>query len=203
MFFAFFHECGHLFAGVALGFKPESLSINPMGLSIKFRINPLDYNKKVHKANILALKRIIIALAGPMVNFIIAIIFCLININNLKIDYKFIIYSNLLIGLFNLIPIYPLDGGRILKNIIHIFRGLDESHIYMNTISNACVIILTVFSSIGILYLKNIAILFITVYLWYLVINQNKLYNQRIQIYEILNKINTKEDDEKIYINLK
>ena len=57
----------------------------------------------------------------------------------------------------------------------------------MNTISNISIIILTILSSIGILYLKNIAILFIIVYLWFLVINENRLYSQKLKIYEILN----------------
>ena len=104
-----------------------------------------------------------------------------------NIERELVIYSNILIGVFNLIPIYPLDGGRILKEIIHILKGLNESYTYINVISNASIIMLTIFSSIGIFYLKNIAILFIIGYLWYLVINQNRLYNQRLKIYEIIN----------------
>ena len=193
MLFAFLHELGHLFTGLCLGFKPQNLCINPMGLSIKFKVCLKDYNKKVIKANKLIVKKIIIAFAGPAVNIIIAIIFLLNNFNLGGIKNEFIIYSNLLIAIFNLIPIYPLDGGRILKYIIHIFKGLEISNTYMNIISNATVIILTLFASIGILYLKNIAILFIIVYLWILVINENKMYNQKLKIYEILN--NTKLND--------
>ena len=190
MLFAFLHELGHLFTGVCLGFKPQNLCINPMGLSIKFKVSLKDYNKKVIRANKLVVKKIIIAFAGPTVNFIIAIIFLLNNFNLFGIKNEFIIYSNILIAIFNLIPIYPLDGGRIIKYLIHIFKGLEISNIYMNVISNIAIIVLTMFSSIGILYLKNIAILFIILYLWVLVINENKLYNQKLKIYEIIN--NTK-----------
>ena len=109
------------------------------------------------------------------------------NITFLGLKNEFVVYSNIIIAIFNLIPIYPLDGGRILKYIIHLFKGLETSNTYMNTISNISIIILTILSSIGILYLKNIAILFIIVYLWFLVINENRLYNQKLKIYEILN----------------
>ena len=71
MLFAFLHELGHLFAGAVLGFKPKSLSFNPLGLSINFRIKTTDYNRRLLKGNILALKRLIIAVSGPIVNFLL------------------------------------------------------------------------------------------------------------------------------------
>ena len=186
MLFAFFHELGHLFTGIVLGFRPESLSVNPLGLSINFRVCAQDYNKKLLKGNVLALKKLLISFGGPAVNFILVIVFSLINCDLFGISQDIYIYSNLLIGIFNLIPIYPLDGGRILKNLLHIFSGLDNTYSYINLISNISIIILTFFSSICILYVKNVAILFIIGYLWYLVINENKLYNQRLRIYEVL-----------------
>lgn len=188
MLFAFFHELGHLIIGVMLGFKPDSLSINPLGLSINFKVCTQDYNKKIIKGNILSLKKLLIALGGPVVNFIFAIAFVFIKNDLFGIQKEFLVYSNLLIGLFNLIPIYPLDGGRIVKNILHIFLGLNNTYSYTNLISNISIIILTIFSSIGILYARNIAILFIIGYLWYLILNENKLYNQRLRVYEILKK---------------
>ncbi len=188
MLFAFFHELGHLFAGVILGYKPRSLSINPVGLSIAFYVKADDYNEKVRKGNVLALKKLIIALSGPCVNFIIVILFLLFDIQLFNIPREIVIYSNILIGLFNLIPIYPLDGGRILKNLLHIFDGLKNTYTYVNIVSNACAIVLTMFASVIIVYLKNISILIIIGYLWYLVINENKLYSQRVKMYEIVDK---------------
>lgn len=188
MLFAFFHELGHLFTGFILGFKPYSLGINPLGLSINFRIKAEDYNEKIKKGNILALKKLIIAFGGPAVNFLIVILFLFCDIKIFNCPREFVIYSNLLIGLFNLIPIYPLDGGRILKNVLHIFLGLEDTYSYTNLISNISIVGLTILSSICILYLKNIAVLLIIGYLWYLVITENKIYNQRLRIYEIIKK---------------
>ena len=173
-----------------MGFKPHSISVNPLGLSINFRIKAEDYNKKVKFGNILALKKLFIALAGPVVNFILVILFSVCEINVFNIEQDFLVYANLLIGLFNLIPIYPLDGGRILKNLLHIITGLENTYNYTNLISNISSCILTIFSSIIILYLKNISILFIIGYLWHLVINENRLYNQKIRIYKIINSEN-------------
>ena len=187
MLFAFLHELGHLFAGLLLGFKPQSLGINPLGLSINFRIKTEDYNERIRKGNVLAIKKLIIASSGPVVNFILAILFTITDWKMFGIQKEFLIYSNILIGIFNLIPIYPLDGGRILKNILHIATGLENTYSYTNFISKLSIVILTMFASIIIFYVQNISILFIIGYLWYLVITENKLYNQKIRIYEIIN----------------
>ena len=91
-----------------------------------------------------------------------------------------IIYSNLLLAIFNLLPIYPLDGGRILKEVIHIFKGSKVAYQKSNLISFVTVIVLTIMVSISILYIHNIAFLLILIYLWYLVIKSQKEY----EIYE-------------------
>ena len=104
---------------------------------------------------------------------------------NLKIvSNELIAYANIIIMLFNLLPIYPLDGGRILKAFLHIFEGSIKSKIYIRKISKAVIILLTMIASIGLIYLKNIAIFFIVIYLWIIVIKENKLSN----MYECQNK---------------
>ena len=107
---------------------------------------------------------------------------------NLK---QIMIYSNILVAVFNLIPIYPLDGGRILKGVI---RKKCEDNIkadtIVNKISNILVIILTAVSSILILYLKNISVLFVIIYLWILVIKENKRFNIKKKINNMISKEN-------------
>lgn len=180
MIYAVIHELGHLFWGLILKLKPEAFSITPFGLQISFKAEPNLYNTKIKNGTKLCLKRMSLALAGPLTNFIIALI--LIILNNIELYKNSIffgevaIYANILIGIFNLIPIYPLDGGRILKEIISIRSGIKKSYYYINKISNITMICLMFISSILLLYIHNIAILIILVYLGYLVIKQNKIY---------------------------
>lgn len=180
MIYAVIHELGHLFWGLILKLKPEAFSITPFGLQISFKAEPNLYNTKIKNGTKLCLKRMSLALAGPLTNFIIALI--LIILNNIELYKNSIffgevaIYANILIGIFNLIPIYPLDGGRILKEIISIRSGIKKSYYYINKISNITMICLMFISSILLLYIHNIAILIILIYLGYLVIKQNKIY---------------------------
>lgn len=186
IFFAIIHELGHLIAGLALGMKPESIKLIPFGLSISFKLNPRDYNKKIGTGNLFEIKKIIVAVAGPLINFFIILIASHINLNILS--NLIIIYVNLLIMLFNLIPIYPLDGGRILKGILHMFVGKKESDKYTNYISFVSLLILTFLGSIEIYYLKNIAIFFIIIFLWILYITEDIIHKRRLKIYNLIEK---------------
>ena len=82
----------------------------PLGFSIEFKLNERDYNKKILKSNLLEIKKLVVATAGPLTNVLIIIISLLLK------DYKeLIIYSNLAIILFNMLPIYPLDRWKNFK----------------------------------------------------------------------------------------
>lgn len=184
MCFAIVHELGHLLTGIILGFKPNKIELTPFGLSIGFKVNLKDYNKKIKRANAIEEKRIIIAMAGPVVNLLIIFIIDKLNID--IYEKIMIIYSNLLLVLFNTLPILPLDGGRILKGILHIYLGKNKAEKYSCNISFGALITLTAISSIAILYFKNIAIFLGVIFLWILYLKEEKLYKNRNRLYELI-----------------
>ena len=175
MFFAMIHECGHLLVGLLVGMKPEKFEITPYGLSVSFQLIPRDYNKKIRYGNQLELKKIFVALAGPLMNVIIILLVLQMNLNFL--DTLMILYSNLLLILFNLLPIYPLDGGRITKGILHICLGKEKAEKYTN------------YLSFVIYQVENIAIFIIVVVLWAIFIREDRRYKKRKEIYHFLEQM--------------
>ncbi len=184
MIFVLLHELGHLLAGIFLKMKPEKLEIIPVGVTINFKIPAGDINRKIGKANRFELKKILVALAGPLTNLIIIAI--TINIPIEITRQLEIIYANIFIFLFNMIPIYPLDGGRIVKGLIEIIRGKRKANCYSKNISMVFSILLTIFAIISLYFNFNVAIIFIIIYIWILVLKENKIAKQREKIYQIL-----------------
>ena len=183
---AFVHELGHLLAGIILGMKPAKLELKPYGISISFKINPNDYNKKIAKGNLLELKKAIVACAGPVTNLIIIIITLNLRLN--IFTSLLIIYSNILLIIFNLIPMYPLDGGRIVKSLIYLFLGKKKAEKYTNIISFIFLIIVTFMGSVATFYFENMAIFLIIICLWLIYIKEDITYKKKSKIYDLIEK---------------
>ena len=196
LIFAIIHELGHLIAGIVLKFKVEEIKLTPIGVQIQFKIENAEYNNKIRKGSLLNVKKAIIALAGPITNFLIVDVLLLFNIFGLNFIntylFSIIIYSNLLIAIFNLIPIYPMDGGRFINEILKIILGNKKAYKITYLLSKTVLIILTIIASIAILYLQNIAIVIIIAYLWYLEIIEIRKYNKRKNIEKLVNSIENK-----------
>lgn len=166
------HEISHAITGMFLGLKLRKFCIMPFGFKITFE------ETGTYKTN--TKKQFIIAISGPIVNICIMILAIIFNLHSS------IIYANLIIAIFNLIPIYPLDGGRILKSILKTKCNFNKVNYIVNKTSNITIIVLTALTSILILYVKNIAIVLVLAYLWYMVIKENKKYNLIKRIYDII-----------------
>ena len=187
LIFALIHELGHVLVAQLLGNKLLKFKIMPLGFSIFLQTNIEDYNKKIKKGNMYVLKNLIISMAGPITNIIIFLVTFFLPIESMLKEK--IIYINAIIAMFNLIPMYPLDGSKILQNALKLFCKNKESYKYTNIVANATLIVFTIFCSIFILYAKNIAIVAILIYLWYINIKENERNKIKVQILEKIKTI--------------
>lgn len=105
----FIHEMGHVFAARMYGIKVLSVQMLPFGGVAVME----------DAGDLTAGREIAIALAGPLQNVLLIGASLLLHAAGIWdgpfLDY--FIQSNLLIALFNLLPILPLDGGKISQAI--------------------------------------------------------------------------------------
>ncbi len=151
LFFILIHEISHLLIGVLIGGRPRKIKIEPFGISMEF----YEYADKSH------VNKILFFLAGPLMNLLIAAVF-----RNFHIDKK-LVYTNVILFLFNMLPILPLDGGKIAKEILEMVfkRNVNKTVLI---ISKCFLIVISFIYSILIIKIKNIYILLLIIYLWYL-----------------------------------
>ncbi len=103
------HECAHAFAAARLGYRLNSIVLMPFGAVIDGDLHDISLKDEIF-----------VALCGPLCNLCTAIFFIAIWWLHPTM-YAFTdtaCYSSLSIALVNLLPAYPLDGGRILKCLL-------------------------------------------------------------------------------------
>lgn len=170
------HEMLHILIAKIFKMNLKNLRISIFGAS-------LEIERQVKSKEI---KKILMYLAGPFSNLIIAILVKYLNIDE---DEKIkIIYTNLCICAFNLLPIMPLDGGNILKQLLKIkLENLKVNKISL-IVSKLNLALLTFIYSIAILRIKNISIFLLIIYLWYLNFIEEKKLEILEKTYIIVNK---------------
>lgn len=174
LFFVIIHEMCHLIVGLIIGGKANKMYITPFGVSLEMYL----YGKTKH------LNKIIFYLSGPIINIILGFIFFY-----LKFDFK-LVYTNFAIGLFNLLPILPLDGGKVLKEILTIVFDSQMSNDIIIIFSKVILSLLSLTYSILIIKIKNIYILILLVYLWYLFFKEERKYTILKKAREEIKKYN-------------
>lgn len=101
------HEYGHCLAARGFGIKTKDIVIYPIGGLASLESIPQE-----------PFKEMVITVAGPMVNVVILGAILLANWGlPLKGSFLYpLFFVNLMLILFNLLPAFPMDGGRIFRS---------------------------------------------------------------------------------------
>ncbi|MBQ2897354.1 MAG: hypothetical protein IJE46_03405 [Clostridia bacterium] len=105
-FIALLHEAGHLLVARNFGYKINGIKIEPFGVCLKLS------DKKI-----CSFHEVLISAAGPCVNILLVIFGAIAVKFGIQISNVFFI-SNFYMLFINLLPVMPLDGGRILKAVL-------------------------------------------------------------------------------------
>ena len=118
------HEFGHVFAARRYGIKTSDVTLLPIGGVASLERMPEKPSQEI-----------VVALAGPAVNIVIALV--LMFVLGARFDLSQmaqleqaqstltgrIAAANMMLFAFNLIPAFPMDGGRVLRAILAIWMG--------------------------------------------------------------------------------
>lgn len=162
---AVFHELGHIVALFLFGSCPDEICFGIFGIRIQQNKNVLS-----------DFKQGIVVLSGPFVNALIFLIMLMLY-SVFQINVFMIISAvNFVSAIFNLIPIFPLDGGRFLLTILSALLTDRATRITMRVICAVCLPLLGFF---GIILVRktgaNISLLATGIYLGVLCIKSIRI----------------------------
>jgi len=113
------HEFGHIFTARAFGVRTPDVILLPIGGVSRLERIPEKPSEEF-----------LVSVAGPAVNIVIAVLLVFVGGANLSAEHLSALEStnvsmidrlaavNLFLALFNLIPAFPMDGGRVLRALL-------------------------------------------------------------------------------------
>lgn len=137
-FILIIHDLGHILFIKLFNYKVYDITILPFGSNINSSVN--QNSKTIHI--------FLISIAGIIMQLILYPIFYYLNLYYINsISYNIFLNYNKLIILFNLLPIVPLDGSKILLTILENIFSYKRALKIINLTSIIMIIIFTLYLS--------------------------------------------------------
>ena len=161
----FLHEMAHILTMCAFKCKPKEIRLRTFDIAII-------ENNQIRRS---FLKDFLVFLSGPLTNIFLALFFLILYFYlNFQILLE-IFLVNITLGIFNLLPIAFLDGGKILKLILDLNFDIRKSKNILIAITIVSVIILFLLGIVGIYFNNfNLSILFLPLYIIFMLLTRRK-----------------------------
>ena len=142
------HELGHIAAATALGGRIEGLSLTVVGAELRIGYEvPLTYGRDN-----------LVALAGPAANLLWGGL-------ALALHWELAAALTLAVGAFNLLPIMPLDGGRVVYGLLAGRLDIDWAERLMTALSGCLVGLLIGVGAVAAVQFANVTLLLTALWL--------------------------------------
>lgn len=162
LFAIIMHEIGHLFMMWLLECSPKRVKLIPASIQIT-----TPFQKRYRND-------ILIAIAGPAVNIVL---FLTLYFNYLAFGNEITLYFallNLVIAIFNLLPVNGLDGGTILYCVLAKFKGSDKAAVILRIITLILAILIIV-TAVTLTFRGNFNLSFYIIGIYLLIMSLVKL----------------------------
>ncbi|SCG83728.1 peptidase M50 [Proteiniborus sp. DW1] len=150
------HEIFHSIVAIKYGVKVKEIEIFPFGGIARFEqieaISPKE--------------EILICIAGPLSNLILVVIFR--GLKQLYLDsylIEYVININKLMFIINILPVFPLDGGKIVRAVLSLFMGYKFATIKLSYITYILCTILILYDILNGLMINGVYISLIAVFI--------------------------------------
>lgn len=162
-----FHELGHFLVSKIFNWEIDKIYIYPYGGCVKF-------NEKINRP---LYQELLIMLGGPFFQIILFLIIKILFSNNFISMRNYLLFNNYHYTLlfFNLLPIYPLDGGKLVNILCNYFFPYKKGNKIIIYLSYLLIIFILLFNrNLNLLLISVFIINQITIYLK----NQNYFFNK-------------------------
>jgi stage IV sporulation protein FB len=167
------HELGHSLQARRYGVVVRDIVLLPIGGMARAERIPEDPRQEI-----------VMAISGPAVNFVIAGVIVLVvwfRQHPLDIDNDFlseVLLVNIALAVFNLVPAFPMDGGRILRGLLAMRMPYLNATRYAK---NVGLLIAQLFALLGFAYTEFSMLPLIAVFIFAGAINEERMIRNKIR----------------------
>ena len=170
---AVLHELGHSFVAAGAGYRLKKITLMPFGAVVSGKLDGMKLKDEIK-----------IALAGPFINLAVGLLF-VASWWIYPESYAFTdiaAEANFSMAIVNLLPIFPLDGGRILSASLSLLVGDDKAFFICRIIGVVFALLLTALFIISAFNQINLSLMFFAAFVLFGALSRHK-ENKYVKLY--------------------